>query len=300
VVAAAVTLTAALLVVIGPLLALLGLVVSQAAETAEQASVWFEESGRAPGVLSMIEERVPLAARFEPFREVVVEKAGEIAGQAGSLLLKWIGNTTKGTLSFLLQFFVFLYAMFFFLMDGPELVRKMLYYLPLTDEEEDRMLGKFVSVTRATLKGTLVIGLLQGTLAGLAFAVAGIGGWIFWGTLMTVLSIIPGIGSALIWAPAVLYLLITGSPAAGIGLAIWCITVVGTVDNFLRPRLVGSDTQMPDLLILLGTLGGLLLFGAAGIVVGPIVAALFVTLWDIYGSTFREFLENPRAKAAGG
>jgi predicted PurR-regulated permease PerM len=297
VVAAVLTLAMVLVVIVGPLLTLLGLVVSQAAQTAEEFSVWFEESGRTPGVVSLIEERVPLARRLEPLRDEAVEKAGELAGQLGSVVLKWIGNTTRSTLRFLLQFFVFLYAVFFFLLDGPELVRKMLYYMPLSDEEEARMLGKFVSVSRATLKGTLVVGIVQGALAGLAFAVAGIGGWVLWGTLMTVLAIIPGIGAALIWVPAVAYLMLTGSPAAGIALAIWCIAVVSTVDNFLRPRLVGSDTEMPDLLILLGTLGGLLLFGAAGIIVGPIVAALFVTIWEIYGSAFRQSLEP--ASAAG-
>ncbi len=107
---------------------------------------------------------------------------------------------------------------------------------------------------------------------------------------MAVLSIIPGVGVALVWIPAAGYLLVIGSPISALLLTLWCAGLVGTVDNVLRPRLVGKDTKMPDLLILLGTLGGLVLFGAAGIIVGPVVAALFVTVWEIYGTTFKDIL----------
>jgi predicted PurR-regulated permease PerM len=107
---------------------------------------------------------------------------------------------------------------------------------------------------------------------------------------MVVLSIIPGIGTALVWVPAVIYLIAGGHYVTGIVLAIWCGVVVGTVDNVLRPRLVGKDTKMSDLLILLSTLGGIFLFGAVGFIIGPIVAALFVTVWDIYGVTFADYL----------
>jgi predicted PurR-regulated permease PerM len=147
-----------------------------------------------------------------------------------------------------------------------------------------------------------VIGVAQGALAGAAFAVAGIKGAAFWATVMAVLSILPGIGIALVWVPAAIYLMVIGKTAAGIGLAIWCGLVAGTVDNLLRPRLVGRDTEMPDLLILLATLGGLVLFGAVGIVVGPIVAALFLTIWEIYGEFFKSVLPEPPAVpvASGG
>ncbi len=107
---------------------------------------------------------------------------------------------------------------------------------------------------------------------------------------MAVLSIIPGVGTALVWIPAVVFLLAVGDPIRALLLTVWCAGLVGTVDNILRPWLVGKDTKMPDLLILLGTLGGLVLFGAAGIIVGPIVAALFVTVWEIYGATFKDIL----------
>jgi len=127
-------------------------------------------------------------------------------------------------------------------------------------------------------------------LAGIAFWVAGIEGAALWGTIMTILSIIPGIGAALVWVPAVIILFVTGQYLTATLLAAWCAAVVGTVDNFLRPALVGRDAKMPDLLILIGTLGGLFLFGLIGFIVGPIVCGLFLTVWDIYGATFREVL----------
>jgi predicted PurR-regulated permease PerM len=107
---------------------------------------------------------------------------------------------------------------------------------------------------------------------------------------MAVLSIIPGVGAAIVWIPAVVYLFVIGKTVTAIGLFVWCVAVVGTVDNILRPRLVGRDTKMSDLLILLGTLGGILLFGAVGFIIGPIVAALFVTVWEIYGIAFKDYL----------
>jgi predicted PurR-regulated permease PerM len=152
------------------------------------------------------------------------------------------------------------------------------------------MVGKFLSVSRATLKGTLIIGIVQGALGGVSFWVAGIEGAVFWATIMAVLSIIPGVGTGLIWVPAVIYLFAAGDTGTAIGLTIWNAAVVGSVDNVLRPWLVGKDTQMPDLLILLGTMGGIVLFGAAGIVIGPVIAALFVTVWEIYGEAFRDVL----------
>ena len=152
------------------------------------------------------------------------------------------------------------------------------------------MLTQFASITRATIKGTLVIGVIQGALGGIAFRVAGIEGADLWGTIMTILSIIPGIGAPLVWVPVVIVLFVNGQHVTATLLLIWCGAVVATIDNFLRPLLVGRDAQMPDLLILIGTLGGLFLFGPMGFIVGPIICGLFLTVWDIYGTTFKAVL----------
>ena len=126
----------------------------------------------------------------------------------------------------------------------------------------------------------------------------GIQGAVFWGTVMAVLSIIPAVGSGLVWVPAAVYLMVKGQLAAGIGLAVWCLVVVGSVDNVLRPVLVGRDTKMPDLLILLSTLGGLSLFGLVGFVIGPVVAALFLSVWEIYRAEFSGYL-GPGGEGGG-
>ncbi|MDD2604582.1 MAG: AI-2E family transporter, partial [Desulfobacteraceae bacterium] len=105
-----------------------------------------------------------------------------------------------------------------------------------------------------------------------------------------VLSFFPGIGSALVWVPAALILAVSGNWGRGLVLAIWCAVVVGSVDNFLRPQLVGKDTQMHELMILFSTLGGIAMFGVLGVIIGPIIAALFVTVWEIYGVVFADLL----------
>jgi len=285
--ASAVTMILLLALVIVPLLLLLGLIAGQALSISEKVGPWI---GARMGSPDHLIERIPGIERLDPYRGEIVAKGAELVGTAGTFLFNSLSATTRGTVSFLFQFALFLYAMFFFLIDGDAILRKILYYMPLGDEDEERMVGRFLSVARATIKGTLVIGIAQGTLAGVAFWIAGIQGPLFWGTLMTFLSIIPGIGTALVWLPAAVILLARHALWQGIFLVLFCGAVVGTVDNLLRPRLVGRDTQMHDLLILFSTLGGLMLFGLLGFLIGPIVAALFVTVWDIYGHLFRDYL----------
>jgi predicted PurR-regulated permease PerM len=161
------------------------------------------------------------------------------------------------------------------------------------------MLEKFTSVTRATLKGIAVIGMVQGSLVGAAFASVGFPSAIFWGTVAAVMSMVPGIGTAIVWLPGVIILFMGGHYGTAIGLLAFCILVVGGIDNFLRPRLVRKDTSMHELLILFGTLGGIIMFGVAGIIIGPIVAALVVTVWEIYGVAFQDELPDRFEPASG-
>jgi predicted PurR-regulated permease PerM len=287
------TLLVVLIVVVGPLLVFFGILATQAFQISHAVGPWIQKQIDQPDSLSHLLESIPGLEKLEPYRAQVMTKLGQLVGAIGNFLVGGLSATTKGTVAFFFHFFLLLYSMFFFLMDGRSILDKILYYIPLSPESEARMVDKFVSVTRATLKGTLIIGIVQGGLAGIAFAVAGIQGAVFWGSVMTVLSIIPGIGAALVWVPAVGYLLITGQMVTGVVLAAFCGVVVGTADNFLRPRLVGRDVQMHELLILFSTLGGILLFGVAGFIIGPILAALFVTIWEIYGTVFKDVLPQP-------
>lgn len=300
--AAAITLLILFVLVVGPISAFVGVVVKQALDVSNQAIPWVRQHFGAATTFDVhqwLVQRFPAAADYVPSQDEIMENVGTAAKAAGGFLVASASRMTAGTAAFLLNLFVMLYGMFFFLRDGRAILEKIFYYMPLSHEDEARMLQRFVSVTRATVKGTLVIGLIQGALAGVAFWIAGINGAAFWGTIMVILSIVPGIGAALVWVPAVVYLFVTGQTLPAILLGAWCAAVVGTVDNVLRPILVGKDAKMPDLLILIGTLGGLYLFGPIGFIVGPIVCGLFLTAWDIYGSAFKEILPPVKSLRTG-
>jgi len=285
------------LLIILPLIGLVGIITAEALQVSQDVRPWLERQMTQPDELDRLLESLPLVDQLAPYKDQIQAKAGELTAWVGTFMVNALAATGKGTAIFIFQLFIMLYAMFFFLLDGPRLLDKILYYVPLGPKAEEQKVARFVRATRATINGSLIIGIVQGTLAGGALYVAGIGGAAFWGTIMAVLSIIPGVGTALVWVPAAIYLFATGHTTAAILLSAWCIAVVGTVDNVLRPWLVGRDTKMSDLLILLSTLGGLLMFGALGIIIGPIVAALFVTIWELYGVAFKDWLPEVRESA---
>ena len=285
------TLLISVVAIVVPLMLLLGLVAEQALEVTEEVKPWIEQQlDESSQGADAVPSWIPFADDIEPYREKITTKLAEFAGNLGVYLAASLGKLTQGTVVFFLNLFVMLYAMFFFLISGPALIETIMGYTPLSQSDKQKMLQVGLSVSRATVKGTLVIGVIQGTLGGIGFAVAGIEAAVFWGAIMAVLSVLPGIGATLVWAPAVVYLLLSGETLAGVGLLLWSAGVVGTIDNFLRPILVGRDTEMPDLLILLSTLGGLALFGASGLVLGPILAALFMTILAIYSRVFADWL----------
>jgi predicted PurR-regulated permease PerM len=192
----------------------------------------------------------------------------------------------QGTLEFFLSLGLMLYLAFFMLRDGQYLINLLVRALPLGDEREHLMFAKFAEVTRATVKGNLVVAAVQGALGGIIFWILGIPGPFLWGVVMFLLSLIPMVGAGLIWAPVALYLFAAGQWIEGLVLTGFGIGVIGLVDNVLRPILVGRDTKLPDYIVLMSTLGGFVLFGMNGFVIGPLIAALFVTVWEIF---IREF-----------
>ena len=288
--ASATTLILMIVVVMLPLMFLVAVVVAQAIDVGQSVAPWVKTTLEQPDQLSAYLQHLPFYEELKPYREVMLKKAGELVGSVSKWVVGGLSSVTFGTVNFVFMSFVFLYTMYFFQMDGDKLMRKILYYLPLNSADENRMLDKFTSVTRATIKGTMLIGILQGGLAGIAFAFAGIDNAVFWGTVMGVLSIIPSVGSALVWIPASIFLIIQGSVGAGIGLLAFCGIVVGSLDNVLRPILVGKDTKMHELMIFFGTLGGIMMFGITGIFIGPLIASLFITTWELYGIAFSDYL----------
>ncbi|NLC71840.1 MAG: AI-2E family transporter [Desulfuromonadaceae bacterium] len=200
----------------------------------------------------------------------------------------------QGTVQFFVSLALMLYMAFFLLRDGKSLVRLLVRALPLGDERERLLFGKFAEVVRATVKGNLLVATAQGTLGGLIFWLLDIPGALLWGVVMALLSLIPVVGAGLIWGPVAIYLLAIGDWTQGLILFGFGAAVIGLVDNLLRPLLVGRDTKLPDYVVLLSTLGGFVLFGMNGFVIGPLVAALFVAFWGIF---MREF--NVAGAAAG-
>jgi predicted PurR-regulated permease PerM len=288
--AAVITVGGVLLLLIVPFAVFLVMVADQVIQLSKIARPWVEANANRFEQLDRLFDRLPQLRVLRPYRDQILPKLGELASELGSLSVQFVTEAARQTATFTLMMFVVLYAMYFFLKDGKAVLDKILYYVPLPPEYETRMLDRFMSVSRATIKGTLIIGSIQGALGGLAFAFAGISGAAVWGTMMAVLSAIPGLGHALVWVPVTVYLAATGQWSAAIGLLAWCAGVVGSVDNFLRPWLIGKDTQLPDIVILVSTLGGLVLFGPLGFIVGPIVASLFVTVWELYGTAFEDLL----------
>ncbi len=287
-VAAALTTTLiSLVVVVLPLTLLVSVLAKEAVRVSEMVAPWVDGKND-------VRELSVVVPRWLPYRSQVLERTGEVVKQTGTFVVDRLSRATQSSVIFLLNLFVMLYAMFSFFISGPRLLRFLDEYTPLEDDDKRVIAAKGVAVTRATLKSILVIGTLQGTLGGAAFAVAGIDSPVFWGIVMAVASALPAIGTALVWVPAVIVLYLQGETVAALALAGWCAVVVSGIDNLVRPHLVGSETKIPDLLVLLSTLGGIAMFGASGIIIGPVLAGLFLTSVDIFTATFEREL-----KAAG-
>lgn len=228
---------------------------------------------------------------------LVQQKLVDALGRSGQALTSRAFTIGQNTLEFLLNFFVMLYLLFFLLRDGKTLSALAERAMPLKEQDTKRLLNQFATVVRATVKGNIVIALVQGTLGGLAFWALGIKGALLWGALMAMLSLLPAVGAALVWGPVAIYLLSTGSIWAALGLTAWGVLVIGLVDNVLRPILVGRETRLPDYLVLVATIGGLAVFGINGFVIGPVIAALFLATWDIFAQVRDEQRADRKAGA---
>ena len=224
-----------------------------------------------------------LLGRFGLFNaQDVVDKLTAAVVQGGQALTARALAIGQNTLMLLVNLGIMLYLLFFFLRDGRDLAQTIRRAVPMQRQHTDFLLSKFATVVRATVKGTVVVALVQGMLGGVAFAFLGIHGAVLWGVVMSVLSLLPAVGAALVWAPVAIYLIATGSMIEGLGLAAWGVGVMGMVDNLLRPILVGKETKLPDYLVLLSTIGGLSIFGVNGFLIGPAIAALFVATWALF------------------
>ncbi|PRY19779.1 putative PurR-regulated permease PerM [Aliiruegeria haliotis] len=290
--AAALTIAIVGIAVVAPLLGIIWLAASQAEGLVEEADALLKQ-------VEAISPDDPLPD-WVPFREElgrnsaqITAKFGEFASAAGGFLVSMLTDMTRGTVKFFLDLFIFFYAVFCFLQMKTSIITLILSYSGLPEPTQRSLAKRMISVSRATIKGTLLIGVAQGALGGLGFWAVGIEGAAFWGVVMAVLSVIPGLGPLLVVFCGMVWLFSQGEITYAIGLAAWGFGVVGTIDNILRPILVGRDAAMADIMILISTLGGLAVFGASGLVLGPVIAGIFVTLWD----TVRDASRNGLAPA---
>jgi predicted PurR-regulated permease PerM len=206
-------------------------------------------------------------------QEFAAEIATMVAGQAVAF--------GGGVATFALTFAIGLYVCYFLIRDGRDIGQTVIHSLPLERDIATNLVENFLSIVRATIKGSGVVGLVQGALGAITFWIAGVPSAILFGVLMALFSLIPAVGTGIVWLPAAIWLLATGAIWEGIFVIISGIAVIGMADNVLRPLLVGRDTGIPDWIILITTLGGLSWMGLSGIVVGPLVAGLFLAGWSM-------------------
>jgi len=204
------------------------------------------------------------------------------AAQGSQLIAGQALTIGQNTFDFVISFFVMLYLLYFLVRDGSSLSKMMREAVPLAKPHTHYLLNKFTTVIRATVKGNVAVAIAQGAIGGIAFWLLGVQGALLWAVLMAFLSLLPAVGAALIWGPVAIYYLATGHFWQGGILIFVGVFVIGLVDNILRPVLVGKDTQMPDYIVLMSTIGGMAIFGINGFVIGPVIAALFMAAWSLF------------------
>jgi len=289
--AALATLFICLLVAVLPVILIAGVLVQEGTTLYKQI-----ESGEIDidSFVSHAKELLPASwqAQMQRFglgdMDQIRERLASSALQGSQFLATKAFSFGQGTFQFMLSFFLMLYLLFFLLRDGRELVARIRKAVPLSDNQKRRLFSKFTRVVRATVKGNIVVAATQGALGGIIFAILGIPSAVLCGVLMAFLSLLPAVGAGVIWTPVAIYFLMKGLIVQGVILILYGVLVIGLVDNILRPILVGKDTKMPDYVVLISTLGGLSLFGLNGFVIGPLIAALFISAWGLFTSPGNE------------
>jgi predicted PurR-regulated permease PerM len=280
-----------LLVLVVPLYLVAEMVTREAIDFYRSAQANFGDIGQKLQASLLRLRDLPLARDLELDRIDWSSTLRNTASSAGSLVATVINKTSRGTIQVLILLFITLFTMFYFFRDGRDLLRRVRALIPLDREYKNAIATRFSAVARATVKGTLVIALVQGTLSGLTLWIFGVGSPFLWGVVATFLAVIPLMGSWLVLYPAALFQILTGHLWQGIGILLVTVIVIVNIDNLLRPRLVGQETGMHDLMVFFSTLGGISMFGPMGFIVGPMIAALFLSLLDIYSAEFRDHLD---------
>jgi len=223
---------------------------------------------------------IDLNSSFQPSGNF--EQIAKGTQSAGNYLFSAIKAIYKGASNFLFITVVCFFALYYFFKDGDLIIKKIMKLSPLPSGQEREIFAKFNQMTVATIKGTLVIALVQGILMGITFWIAGVQAPTLWGLLTALISIIPLLGAFLIWLPVGIILILLSNYWQGIFVLVIGAVIISSVDNFLRPKLIEGQTSLHPLLVFLSTLGGIAFFGPLGFVVGPVLITLLLSLLEIY------------------
>jgi predicted PurR-regulated permease PerM len=227
--------------------------------------------------LSKIEPKVLVENGLKSVSKIALAQATQIIANAGRVIF---------------QFFLMIFFMFFLFRDGEKLFNQIKSIIPMSPEKKDITVRHLKNVIESTMYGGVVVALIQGILGGLLFAVLGVPSPVFWGAVMAFLAFIPILGPFLVYIPAGMILIFTGAYIKGIVVIAIGIIVVSQIDNFLRPLLVSGKTGMHTMLLFVSIMGGISMFGLLGIVLGPFIAAVFVSMFDIFRLKLAEDAES--------
>jgi len=297
--AALLTCTLVVVIILGPLSLMAVGIVSEGTASVKGIQAWIQKGGldelmtgpRIDTVKAYITRVAPLV---DPERLELKSLLLSVSGKAGNLVAEKAGALLTGTGVLLSKVVLMLFVLFFMVRDGESLLAGIRALSPLPPDQEERLLERFRGVSRSSLLGILGTAAAQGTAGGIGLAIVGLPG-LFWGTVMAFTSLIPFIGTALVWVPAVVFLLITGSPVKAAVLALWCLLIVGTIDNFLRPILMRGESGMSTLWMFFAVVGGLQFFGLPGLLYGPLIFGLCAVLLFMYRTEFAHMLNRPEA-----
>lgn len=214
----------------------------------------------------------------------LADNSEEILKNAMSWTVSSAGAIFSGTVTVLINIFIAFMALYYFLVGGKKLNAWILRFSPLPDKYDSMIMARLTRTVASVIRGTLVIAIIQGTLAGIGYRFFGVPNPSLWGSITAISALIPGVGTSLVLIPSIIYLFLAGKTVGAFGLLAWAVIAVGLIDNFLGPRLVNRGARIPEFAIFIAVIGGLALFGPLGFLMGPLVMSLLFTLLDIYGS----------------
>ncbi len=271
------------LTIILPIVGISALVIGEVRNAVQTVSV---DQYSATTVVQRVNDFVQIVPGLTEYMNISQDRFANMAQQAGSFFVTLVQKTYATAAGSMLGIFVLFFTLFYLFVDGKRLMEKLMFLSPLSDQHERVLFESFSAMSRATIKGTLIIGIIQGSLGAVAFFIAGVPSVLIWWVLMVFFAVIPFLGAGVLGFPFALYYIITGNTVAG-GILLVSFVAIALLDNYLRPLIVGRNIQMHTLLIFFATIGGIMAFGLIGFIVGPIIMALFVTLWQIYALEFK-------------